>query len=86
MIFAIPNGGARNKATGGILKAEGVLAGVPDLFVPAWRLFIEMKRRKNGRVSDEQKHVMEKLKEAGYSCIVCHGAEDAIHQLENLRG
>lgn len=85
LIFAIPNGGARNKATGGILKAEGVLPGVPDLFIPRWRMFVEMKRKKGGRVSPEQQDIMARLKECGYSCIVAHGCEDAIHQLEQLR-
>lgn len=32
-LFAIPNGGARDEVTGGKLKAEGVLAGVWDLFL-----------------------------------------------------
>lgn len=31
-LFAIPNGGARNRVVGGKLKAEGVMAGVWDLF------------------------------------------------------
>ena len=38
-IFAIPNGGARSIATAGRLKVEGVSPGVPDLFIPAWRLW-----------------------------------------------
>lgn len=33
LVFAIPNGGGRSKAEAGILKATGVLAGVPDLLV-----------------------------------------------------
>jgi hypothetical protein len=33
LLFAIPNGGARDKVTGSLLKAEGVVAGVPDLFL-----------------------------------------------------
>lgn len=32
-MFAIPNGGARSKATAGKLKAEGVVAGVADLIL-----------------------------------------------------
>lgn len=84
MIFAIPNGGNRNIVTASKLKAEGVLAGVPDLFVPDWKLFIEMKRQKGGRVSDEQKAVMAHLCGCGYRCIVAHGCEDAIHQVELL--
>lgn len=32
ILFAIPNGGARDAFTASILKMEGVLAGIPDLF------------------------------------------------------
>jgi hypothetical protein len=32
-LFAIPNGGKRNAREAGILKAEGVLPGVADLFL-----------------------------------------------------
>lgn len=38
-IFAIPNGGLRDKITAGKLKAEGVKPGVPDVFLPVPRLF-----------------------------------------------
>jgi hypothetical protein len=34
---------------------EGVSPGVPDLFIPDWLLWVEMKREKGGRVSPEQK-------------------------------
>ena len=76
-IFAIPNGGARSKATAGRLKAEGVASGVPDLFIPAWRLWVEMKRSKGGRVSLEQKDWIVYLESCGYQCVVGQGAEDA---------
>jgi hypothetical protein len=33
LLFAVPNGGARSKATAGRLKAEGVVAGVSDLIL-----------------------------------------------------
>lgn len=84
LVFAIPNGGNRNIVTASKLKAEGVLAGVPDLFIPDWCLFIEMKRQKGGRVSDEQKEVMAHLCGCGYRCIVAHGCEDAMLQVKNL--
>ena len=48
-LFAIPNGGLRDKITAAKLKHEGVKPGVPDLMLP-WPcrayagLFIEMKR------------------------------------------
>ena len=33
LLFAVPNGGARTKATAGKLKAEGVVPGVSDLIL-----------------------------------------------------
>lgn len=33
LLFAVPNGGFRNKATAGKMKAEGVTAGVSDLML-----------------------------------------------------
>ena len=80
-IFAIPNGGARSPATAGRLKAEGVSSGVPDLFVPAWGLWIEMKRAKGGSLSPEQKDWIEYLEGVGYWVIVGKGAEDAKQQI-----
>lgn len=76
-IFAIPNGGARSKATAGKLKAEGVSAGVPDLYVPAWRLWIEMKRIKRGRVEREQTDWHAYLESIGDMVMICKGAAHA---------
>jgi hypothetical protein len=77
-IFAIPNGGRRSKFEALRLKEEGVLAGVPDLFIAAKNgIFIEMKAR-GGRVSAEQLNVMEKLRNNGYKAVVCYGAHEAI--------
>jgi hypothetical protein len=83
-IFAIPNGGARSPATAARLKAEGVSPGVPDLFVPAWKLWIEMKRVKGGYLSKEQKDWHEYLKSVGYCVITCPGAEDAKRRIVGL--
>ena len=52
VIFAVPNGGYRTKATAGRLKAEGVRSGVWDIFVPVQMgqhcgMWIEMKAGKN---------------------------------------
>ena len=80
-IFAIANGGARSPATAGRLKAEGVSAGVPDLFVPAMNLWIEMKRQKGGSVSAEQRDWAEYLRGLGYEVIVGRGFEDAKQQV-----
>src|SRR5690348_6356166 len=72
LMFAIPNGGHRHIAVARRLKAEGVKAGVPDIFLP-WAsdgyhgLFIELKRRKGGTVSDEQADWHDALLQAGYA-------------------
>ena len=76
-IFAIPNGGGRTTGTGAALKAEGVVAGVPDLFVPAWGVWVEMKRSKGGRLSPEQKDWVKYLTGAGHTVIIGYGFEDA---------
>lgn len=78
LIFAIPNGGDRHAAVAAKMRAEGVTPGVPDLFIPDWRLFLEMKRRKGGRVLPEQKRVMEHLEQAGYTCAVARGFDEAM--------
>lgn len=82
-IFAIPNGGARNMATAGRLKAEGVVRGVPDLFIPAWRTFIEMKRIRGGRLSPEQKDWKTYLESIGYRVWVCAGFEGAKREVDS---
>lgn len=91
LLFAVPNGGARSKATAGKLKAEGVVPGVADLilFVPKYRmtddvratfeikhaLCIEMKTAK-GRQSPEQKVWQAKVEVQGYKYAVCHSIEE----------
>ena len=59
----------------------GVVPGIPDLFIPAWKLYIELKREKGGVVSEVQKKIMAYLTRHGYTCMVCHGATDASIQV-----
>lgn len=80
-IFHIPNGGHRAISVAKKLKAEGVKAGVPDLFIPAWRIWIEMKRTKGGNVSKEQEEWADYLRGGGYVVIIAAGARDASLQL-----
>ena len=81
-IFAIPNGGARSPSVACRLKAEGVSRGVPDLFIPAWRLFIEMKRVKGGVVSEDQYSWKEYLEANGYRVAICAGCEAAQREVD----
>lgn len=85
MIFAIPNGGARDKVTAGKLKAEGVRAGVPDLFLACaggpngqqHGLFIELKIKPN-RPRTNQMDWMQRLRKRGYACEVCYDSVQAV--------
>ena len=83
-IMAIPNGGKRNKITASLLKREGVKSGVPDLFVPQWLLWIEMKRQKGGSLSQAQREWKKYLEECGYTVLVTKGASDAISQVNHF--
>jgi len=83
LIFAIPNGGLRSKSQALKLKVEGVVPGIPDLFIPAWRVWVEMKKEKGGVVSKEQQNMIKYLQSVNYCVIVCLGAEDAKTQLRN---
>lgn len=84
LIFAIPNGGQRSRTAGYKLKLEGVVAGVPDLFIPEWRLFVEMKKE-GGRLSPAQKELIPILESAGYQCLVCYGFDDFKSQITQLK-
>lgn len=82
LCHAIPNGGSRNPIEARHLKEQGVKPGIPDIFLPCARggwhgLYIEMKRRKGGRVSIEQKKMILALRNEGYCVEVCNGWEEA---------
>lgn len=82
-VFAVPNGGHRNKATAGKLKAEGVRPGVPDLLLllPCrgyHGLAIELKVGGNYR-TEAQGDWLAYLWEQGYCVeIIRDSAQDAI--------
>ena len=64
MLYAIPNAAKRSVRLAAMMKSEGMMAGVPDLFLPYpvepyHGLYIEMKRRKGGKVSDNQRSVID---------------------------
>lgn len=83
LLFAIPNGGFRRPAEAVHLQKSGVVRGIPDLFFAVgWDgkhgLFVEMKRRRGGEVSDAQLDAIYHLAKYGYEAQVCYGADDAI--------
>lgn len=83
-IFAIPNGTRASIRASIKAKKEGVSSGVPDLYIPAWKLWVEMKRRKGSTTSPEQKDWHEYLRSIGDKVIVAKGCDDAIAQIKAL--
>jgi hypothetical protein len=87
-LYAVPNGGHRHIIIAAQMKAEGVKPGVPDLCLAypsgdKHGLYIEMKKRVGGKLSDEQKLWRNRLQSCGYAVHVCAGwesAKDAIIQ------
>jgi hypothetical protein len=80
VIFAIPNGGNRNPITGAILKREGAMAGVADLFVMKANaefagLFIEMKAGR-GKASEAQEAFGYAAVVSGYAYTVCRSFDE----------
>ena len=90
LIIGIHNGGNRSAITGAILKREGALAGVPDLFLAVARgryhgMFIEVKTPK-GRVTEKQAEIMETLADAGYYVRVVRTTQQGINAIKKYMG
>lgn len=80
LLYAIPNGGYRNAVTGAILKAEGALAGVADLFLSVLNryhhgFYIEMKKPK-GRQQESQKAFQKAVEAQGYKYALCYSLDE----------
>lgn len=82
LCFHIPNGGSRHPIEARNFKLQGVRAGVPDICLPVpnmhyTALYIELKRKNGGRLSDEQRGWIDALNRVGNLAVVCHGFEEA---------
>jgi hypothetical protein len=101
LIFAIPNGGKRDKVIAAKLKAEGAKAGIPDLFLPVGALsevdketikvfhglYIEIKADPKDKLSDAQKWWKPRLEAQGYCYYVARDLQDTLdYILAYLRG
>jgi hypothetical protein len=67
-------------------KATGLNPGLPDLIaiVNDNLVWIEMKRKKGGVLSQAQKDWIEALERAGQTVYVCKGAEEAIEFIKQI--
>lgn len=90
VIFAVPNGGLRNKRNAANLKREGVKAGVWDIFVPIPKgnyhgLWVEMKYGKN-KLSESQELFGAQMERNGYQTEVAYSAEEAYAKIQSYLG
>lgn len=90
LLFAIPNGGARDAITGRRMKEEGVVAGVADMFLamPCGQrhgLFIEMKTGK-GVQSNPQKEFQKSVTAAGYDYVIARSIEEFMYYVNGWIG
>lgn len=88
-IFAIPNGGHRHISVAKRMKAEGVLAGVWDIFCPFAKnnkcgLFVEMKVGYN-KLTLSQEAFREGVGDA-YEWAICYSAIEAAHVIGEYLG
>lgn len=90
VLFAVPNGGSRNKFEAFRLKQAGVKAGVPDVIYAVPRggfvgLAIEFKHG-DGNPSKEQRLRIDKLQREGWCVAVCWSLEAAASMLKGYAG
>lgn len=94
-VYAVPNGGKRGdseqsaKIAGGMMKAEGMKKGVPDLFVPIPRFhvshnrhycgfYVEMKTANGGDGGSKEQHeYLAFLSDQGYATYIANGWQAA---------
>ncbi|TYK35731.1 VRR-NUC domain-containing protein [Bacteroides pyogenes] len=86
LLFAVPNGGSRNKIEAANMKRQGVTAGVADviLLVPKKGfacLCIEFKT-KTGRQSDEQKEFQFQAEKCGSKYVVVRSVEQGLKEVK----
>lgn len=90
MLHCSLNGVKLTKTQSSIAKGQGMLSGVPDLFLPVPRqnyhgLYIEMKSEK-GRVTENQHWFLTNAEGLGYKTVVCYSANEAISAIQAYYG
>ena len=85
MLYAIPNGSYKSKQSARKFAAEGLKSGVPDICLPVpsadgkyHALYIELKKQKGGKVSEQQMEWIGALQFYSNFAVVCRGADEAI--------
>ena len=82
--WAVPNGGKRSKTESARFKKEGVKSGIPDLTIVHDGMYygLEVKKPKTltpkGRLSKNQKNMIERIETAGGDVKVVYSVQDVI--------
>ena len=66
-----------DKRMAATVKTLGYQAGTLDIFLPEHRVYIELKRQKGSKTSDDQKAWLSNLEKQGYFVALCKGWEAA---------
>lgn len=87
LLFAVPNGGSRNKIEAANLKRQGVKRGVADVILQVPKkgyacLCLEFKTSK-GSQSDDQIEYQRQIESAGGKYVVVRSAEQGIRVMQN---
>lgn len=82
LLAAVPNGSYKSIGQAMKFKRTGLRKGYPDIQLLVARkgfhgLIIELKRRKGGVVSSEQKWWLESLNKQGFKAVICKGSDEA---------
>ena len=96
-LHAVHNQGHGDAVRGANAKAEGVKAGVGDIFLPYparitvhnayyHGLYIELKKKDGGTPSDVQLDFQTDMRAAGYKCEIIHGWEAARDEILSYLG
>ena len=85
LLFSIPNGGLRNIKTAVTLKREGVISGVPDLFLSLPRgewhgMYLELKSGSNDLTANQDMFFI-LAKKQGYKCEVIRTLDQFIREV-----
>jgi len=85
MLHCSLNGVKLSKSQAGIAKGQGMLSGVPDLFLPVPRgkyhgLYIEMKHGDN-TLTENQNKFLQNAANVGFAVSVCYSAQEAIKRI-----
>jgi hypothetical protein len=86
LIWAVPNGGYRDKSEAARLKWTGVLAGVLDLTLalPDGKSAYWETKTPKGRPSKDQKAIIGRLAKLGHTWALVRSIDDARLELERL--